>query len=149
MAENNNNSISTVVRSFMDGMNGAFSSKTVIGEPVVVGDTTLIPLSDVTIGCGAGSNSAERKDSGAGGFAAKLSPSAVLIIRGGTVKVVNIKKQDAVSKLVDMVPDIMDRFSAGKSDVMGDDDAVSFAFPGRKNKKTADGTGDSSNAEKK
>jgi len=135
MAENNNNSISTVVNSFMNGMGGAFSSKTVVGDPVVVGDTTIIPLSDVTIGCGAGANNADKKDSGAGGFAAKMSPSAVLIIRGSNVKVVNIKKQDAVSKLVDMVPDIVDKFSAGSSGMMDGDDAVAFAFPGKKKAK--------------
>ncbi|MBQ4306998.1 MAG: GerW family sporulation protein [Lachnospiraceae bacterium] len=129
MAENHN-AIGDVVRSFMDGAGAAFASKTVIGDPVVVGDTTIIPLCDITIGCAAGSNNAERKDNGAGGFAAKASPSAVLIIRGGTVKVVNIKNQDAVTKLVDLIPDVIDRFAAPKSerDVMSDDDAVELAF---------------------
>ena len=76
------------MQSLLDGAGTTISSKTVVGEPVIVGDTTIIPLSDVTIGCAAGANNADRKDSGSGGFAAKLSPSAVLIIRGGTVKVV-------------------------------------------------------------
>ena len=46
MAENNN-TFSTVIKSLVDGAGGAVSSKTVVGEPVRVGDTTIIPLSDV------------------------------------------------------------------------------------------------------
>lgn len=134
MADSINN-FNTVIHSILDGASAAVSSKTVVGEPVVVGDTTLIPLSDVTIGCAAGSNSTDHKDSGNGGFAAKMSPSAVLIIKDGTVKVVNIKTQDAVTKLVDLVPDLVDRFTSGKKDMMDGDDAVEYAFPGHKGKK--------------
>ncbi|MCI6756218.1 MAG: GerW family sporulation protein [Lachnospiraceae bacterium] len=131
MADHVNN-FQRVMQSLLDGAGTTISSKTVVGEPVIVGDTTIIPLSDVTIGCAAGANNADRKDSGSGGFAAKLSPSAVLIIRGGTVKVVNIKNQDAVTKLVDMVPDIVDRFTSRKPDMMDGEEAVEYAFPHRK-----------------
>ena len=52
------------MQSLLDGAGTTISSKTVVGEPVIVGDTTIIPLSDVTIGCAAGANNADRKDSG-------------------------------------------------------------------------------------
>ena len=77
------NSISTVVKSLMDGAEGILTSKTVVGAPVRVGDQILIPLSDVSIGCGAGSNGTDHKDKGAGGFSARMSPTAILIIKGG------------------------------------------------------------------
>ncbi|MDY6341964.1 MAG: GerW family sporulation protein [Lachnospiraceae bacterium] len=148
MAENNN-TFSTVIKSLVDGAGGAVSSKTVVGEPVRVGDTTIIPLSDVTFGCAAGSNNADRKDSGQGGFAAKMSPSAVLVIRGGTVKVVNIKNQDALTKLVDMIPDIVDRLTANRQGMMDDDDAVEYAFPGRKKQETKSQSSSGSETEQK
>ena len=70
MAEEKN-SISTVVKSLMDGAESVLTSKTVVGAPVRIGDQIIIPLSDVAIGCGAGSNGTDHKDAGAGGFSAK------------------------------------------------------------------------------
>lgn len=43
----------------------------------------------------------------------KLTPSAVLVIQNGTTKLVNIKNQDGLTKVLDMVPDFVDRFSSG------------------------------------
>ena len=126
-----NNYFSSMVNSLMESTGAVLTSRTVVGDPVIVGDTTIIPLSDVTIGCGAGANTDEKKGAGGGGVSAKMSPNSVLIVRGGHVRVVNIKTQDALTKLVDLVPDIVDKISAGKasSDTMGDDEAVDRAFP--------------------
>ena len=64
-----------------------------------------------------------------GGFSAKMSPTAILIIKGGQTKVVNIKDQTAITKLVDMVPDVIDKVRGRRSDMISDDDAVKAAFP--------------------
>ena len=40
---------------------------------------------------------------------AKITPSAVLVIIGSTVQLIHIKNQDAVSKLIDMAPGIVDK----------------------------------------
>ena len=56
-----------------------------------------------------------------------MSPTAVLIMRGATTKVVNIKDQTALTKFVDMVPEIMDRIK--KKDMISDEDAIQAAFP--------------------
>jgi hypothetical protein len=39
----------------------------------------------------------------------------VLVIQNGTTKLVNIKNQDGLTKVLDMVPDFVDRFAAGKN----------------------------------
>mgnify|MGYP002583025661 FL=1 len=41
----------------------------------------------------------------------KLQPSSVLIIKDGTSKLVNVKNQDGVTKILDMVPDVINKFS--------------------------------------
>ena len=128
MAEEKN-SIATVVRSLMDGAEGVLTSKTVVAAPVRIGDQIIIPLSDVSIGCGAGSNGTDHKDKGMGGFSAKMSPTAILIIKGGQTKVVNIKDQTAITKLVDMVPDVIDKVRGKRSSMISDEDAVKAAFP--------------------
>ena len=126
MADNN---FSGVVQSLLSGMNSVMSSKTVIGEPTKIGDTIVLPLVDVSFGVGAGSTNADKKNGGCGGFGAKMSPSAVLVIKNGSTKLVNIKNQDAVTKILDLVPDVMNRFTAKNEGIMDDEDAVSIAFP--------------------
>ena len=126
MSENNFNE---VVNSMMQGMESFLSSKTVVGEPTQAGDTTIIPLVDVTFGVGAGASSQEKKSGGAGGMTGKMSPSAVLVIKNGQVRLVNIKNQDTINKIIDMVPDIIDRFSSKKDNMPSDDDVINTAFP--------------------
>jgi uncharacterized spore protein YtfJ len=123
------NSISTVVKSLMEGAEGVLTSKTVVGAPVRIADQIIIPLSDVSVGCGAGSNGTDHKDEGAGGFSAKMTPTAILIIKGGQTKVVSIKDQTAVTKLVDMIPDVIDKIRGRKEPMISDADAVKAAFP--------------------
>jgi len=93
------------------------STKTVVGEAVHIGDVILVPLVDVTFGMGTGlsesSMDAPGKDDdrnrGGGGVGAKMSPSAVVVIVDGTVQLVNVKSQESVNKLIDMVPGILSK----------------------------------------
>ena len=126
MAENN---FSGVIESLMKGMNTVLSTKTVVGEATKIGDTIILPLVDVTFGVGAGASVGDKKNGGAGGFSGKLTPSAVLVIKNGSTKLVNIKNQDTVTKVLDMIPDLVDKFTAPKEEMMDDDDAVDIAFP--------------------
>jgi len=131
MADNN---FSTMVGSMMKGMEGFLSSKTVVGEPTLVGDTTIIPLVDVTFGVGAGASTRDNKNGGGGGMSGKMSPSAVLVIKNGQIKLVNVKNQDSMTKILDMVPDIIDRFTASKEEMPSDEEAIQAAFPDEENR---------------
>ncbi len=126
MAENN---FTGVIESLMKGMNTVLSTKTVVGEATQIGDTIILPLVDVTFGVGAGASAADKKTGGAGGFSGKLTPSAVLVIKNGSTKLVNIKNQDTVTKVLDMIPDLVDKFTTPKDEMMDDDVAVDIAFP--------------------
>ena len=118
-----------IVDYLMEGMQQMLSAKTVVGEPTKIGDTIIIPLVDVSMGVGAGSKDEEKKKRGAGGFGAKMSPTAVLVIRNGQTKLVNIKNQDAVTKILDLVPDVINKFQGGsKNDMPSDEDVVDAAF---------------------
>lgn len=116
MADNNNNFKSTVEALFK-GMDAVVSSKTVVGDAIHINDTIILPLVDVSFGIGAGSSSADKKEKGMGGIGGKMSPSAVIVIQGGKTKLVNVKNQDTITKILDMVPDVVDRFT-GKDERM-------------------------------
>lgn len=91
------------------GMDGFVSSKSVVGEPVYVGDTIIIPLVDVNFGMAAGAFNKQDGSKAAGGIGAKMSPSAVLVISNGSTRLVNLKNQDAVTKIIDMAPEVIDK----------------------------------------
>ena len=112
MADNN---FTGVIESLMKGMNAVIGTKTVVGDATQIGDTIILPLVDVSFGVGAGASAADKKNGGAGGFTAKMSPSAVLVIQEGNIRLVNVRNQDAVTKILDMVPDFVNKFTSGGS----------------------------------
>lgn len=111
------NSFSTTMESLFKGMDSFITTKTVVGDAVKFDDGTIIlPLVDVSFGVGAGafSNEEIKKNSGGGGMGGKIQPSSILVIKDGNTKLVNVKNQDGLTKILDMVPDLLDRISAGK-----------------------------------
>ena len=119
-----NNNFPGVVESLLKGMDTVLSTKTVVGEATQIGDTIILPLVDVTFGVGAGAGSGEKKNSGGGGLGGKMTPSAVLVIKDGYTKLVNVKNQDTMTKILDMVPDVIDRFGSKREDKMTEDDVM-------------------------
>ena len=110
------NNFKDTVNSLFKGMDAFISAKTVVGDAIHVGDTIILPLVDVSFGVGAGAFEGDKKCNGGGGMTGKLTPSAVLVIQNGTTKLVNVKNQDGLTKVLDMVPDFVDRFTSGKGD---------------------------------
>ena len=107
-----NTNIDGTISTLFHGMDGFVSSKSVVGDPIKVGDTIIIPLLDVNFGMAAGAFNKQTGTNAAGGIGAKLSPAAVLVISNGKTRLVNIKNQDAISKIIDMAPEIVDRITS-------------------------------------
>lgn len=132
MAENN---FASVVESLFKGMDTFLSAKTVVGEATKIGDTIILPLVDVSFGVGAGASAGDKKNGGGGGMTGKMSPSAVIVIRpDGSTKLVNVKNQDSMTKILDMIPDLVDKFTKKKDEDISDEDAASIAFPDEEEK---------------
>lgn len=112
----------TTVDSLFKGMENFITTKTVVGEAIHIGDTIILPLIDVAFGVGASAKQEDRKHQGGGGMGGKMSPSAILVIKDGTTKLVNVKNQDSVTKILDMVPDIVNRFAPGMKGGKVDDE---------------------------
>ncbi|MGL6199894.1 MAG: GerW family sporulation protein [Lachnospiraceae bacterium] len=120
MADNNN--LKSTVESLFQGMDGVVSSKTVVGEAIHINDIIILPLVDVSFAVGAGAFTGDKKDKGIGGLGGKMVPSAVLVIQNGRTKLVNIRNQDVMTKILDMIPDVLDKAkSRNEKDVTEDD----------------------------
>ena len=107
MADNFQNT----VESLFKGMENFITTKTVVGDAITVGDTIILPLVDVSFGVAA--SMIASPTNGGGGMGGKISPSAVLVIHDGTTKLVNVKNQDSMTKILDMVPDFVNKFMPG------------------------------------
>ncbi len=129
MADNN---FTGVVDALLKGMESVLSTKTVVGEATKIGDTIILPLVDVSFAVGAGASVNEKKNGGAGGIGGKMTPSAVLVIKNDSTKLVNIKNQDTVTKVLDMIPDLVDKFTKPKEDMPEDGEVIDAAFPDKK-----------------
>lgn len=97
------------------GMEDFITTKTVVGEPVQVGDTTILPLVDVSFGAMASSKAEPSRHNGGGGIGGKMSPSALLVVKDGNVRLINVKNQDSLTKVLDMAPDVISRFFPGRN----------------------------------
>ncbi len=115
MAENK---FDTTVEALFKGMDGFLTTKTVVGDAVRFEDGTIIlPLVDVSFGVAAGAWSKESAKSGTsgGGMGGKITPSAVVVMKDGHAKLVNVKNQDTVTKVLDLIPDVIDKVKDFKS----------------------------------
>lgn len=107
-------SFTNSVETLFNKMEGVLSSKTVVGEPIHIGEVIIVPLVDISIGVGAGSRDMETKDEAGkettgGGLGARMSPSAMLVIQNGSVQLVDVKSKNSINKLIDMVPSVMSK----------------------------------------
>ncbi|MCC5911681.1 MAG: sporulation protein [Clostridiaceae bacterium] len=99
-----------------------FTSKTVVGETISIGNITLIPMVDISFGIGTGGGDGiddkGNKGMGAGGgVGAKASPTAVIVIKDDEVQVLPINQKGGMEKLIDMVPDILSKVNLKKKDI--------------------------------
>jgi uncharacterized spore protein YtfJ len=115
-SENKNQFVSTIEALFQ-GIDQFVTTKTVVGDAVKVDNAIILPLVDVTCGMAAGAFQENAKKRGSGGMGAKISPSAILVIQNGSTRLVNIKDQNTVNKMLDMVPDLVNRFTKGKVNI--------------------------------
>ena len=108
-----NDGLGITLQALFNGMEGLMQSKTVVGEPIQLGDTTLVPLVEVSAGLASGTLKNNAKNNGAGAMSAKMSPVAMLILQDGKTRLVNVKNQDVLTRLLDLIPEAIDKIAKG------------------------------------
>ena len=90
-------------------------TKTVVGEAIQIGDTTLIPFVTVSFGLGSGGgdgtdNKGSKGVGGGAGIGARVVPTAVLVMQGDKIEMISISKPGNFGKLLEMVPELITKF---------------------------------------
>ena len=111
-----NHNTQELLNALFQGLDGFVQSKTVVGEPIVVGNTTLIPLMEVSCGMASGAFMKENQkkgDGGAGAMSSKIPPAAMLSIQEGRTMRSRVMNEAAISKKNDMIPEAIDKITGG------------------------------------
>ena len=98
--------------SIFSHLENMFKAKTVIGDPIVIGEITLVPVVNVTFGIGTGGGEGkDDKDQGGGGIGAgtgaRLIPAAVIVIKDGQVSMLPIAGRSSLENIVEMMPEVV------------------------------------------
>ena len=120
------NSIKGIMDITMDKLRAMVDANTIIGDPIVVGDITLIPVSKVSFGVATGGSDFPSKTQsglfgGGGGAGVTLSPVAFIAINGQNVKMMPVyNEMTSVDKAISMAPEVLEKakelFSKDKKD---------------------------------
>ena len=119
----------------MSNIKAMVDVNTVVGTPVTAPDgTIIIPVSTVSFGFGAGgsefgdepnstpiqaSGENNTKFGGGCGGGANVKPIAFLVVSGGNIKLLPVTPESSpVNKIIDMVPDVMEKVNCVLSDMM-------------------------------
>ncbi len=109
-----NNDFNETISSLFSGMDAFLTTKTIVGEPISVGDVTIIPLSDINFGVGAGAMAGSKgANSACGGIGGKISPSSIILIKDGYAQIISATaEQSSLSRILDMIPGVADKIQA-------------------------------------
>ena len=119
--DNRKTPLNEMVQAAMGKVREMVDANTIVGQPIEAGDgVTLIPISKVSFGFGGGGaeygGKASPGDKNLGGGVSagvKITPTAFLVVKYGAVRVlpVAVPAASAVDRIVEMVPDLVDKVS--------------------------------------
>lgn len=87
-------------------------SESIVGAPVTVGSRTVLPITKLSVGFGAGGAEGSRPDKGegfggGGGGGAMIEPVAFLILDNDRIQLLTTKKHGALEAVLDVAPEII------------------------------------------
>ncbi len=115
-----NHPIENMMDTTMEKIRQMVDVNTIIGEPVVCPDgTVIIPVSKVSYGFATGGSDLPTKNpnnnkdlfGGGSGAGVSIQPVAFLVVNNGEVKMMNMEYDGAIDRVVGMVPNFIDKVS--------------------------------------
>ncbi|MDW7731492.1 MAG: spore germination protein GerW family protein [Methanolobus sp.] len=112
--------VEDIIRDISSELERLVNTKTVIGDPVTFGDTTIIPVTKVSFGFGSGGGEGKRKDAeegfgGGGGAGAKIEPVAFIVMSPEGVELLPISGKGGFEKVLESVPGLIDKVKSMKN----------------------------------
>lgn len=124
--------VNRIMENTLDKMREMVDVSTIIGEPIVTGDTTLIPVSKVSYGFTSGGTDLPSKQNnelfgGAGGGGISITPVAFIVIQDGKCRMMQINNYtSSADRAIAMIPELVDKLTeliGAKNDDKKDENA--------------------------
>lgn len=109
------NSIKAIMDTTMDKLRAMVDANTIIGDPITVGEVTLLPVSRVSFGLATGGSDFPSKHQselfgGGGGAGVTISPVAFIAVNGDSVKMMPVYNElGTAEKALAMAPEVLER----------------------------------------
>ena len=109
--------VNKIMENTLEKMRQMVDVSTIIGEPIVTGETTLIPVSKVSYGftsCGTDLTTKQNAElfGGAGGGGITISPVAFIVIQKDKVRMMQINNYtSSADRAISMIPELVDQIS--------------------------------------
>jgi len=120
--ESKNRPINEVLTITMQKVRELVDVNTIVGQPIQAEGVTLIPVSRVSLGFGTGGTEFSSKNQkpgeenafgGGSGAGVSIKPVAFLVVKGDSVRLLPVEPPNsAIDRVIDMVPELMDRVGA-------------------------------------
>ena len=104
-----------VLESMYNKLDNFLKTETVVGETIEVGELKLIPIITASFGLGGGIGEEDNTGGGGGGVGCKISPDAILVIRGSEVEMMPVKNKNSLEKLIEKVPSLIEKIEETKN----------------------------------
>lgn len=105
-----------IIGKLMDELKAVAKTETILGQEFKVGEFTLIPVSRISLGVGAGGckGTSDKKEGegGGGGGGVMVTPIAFVVIKGDEISFHGIKRGGAFEGLFEHLPEITDKILA-------------------------------------
>ena len=107
--------INNLMQTTLQKIKELVDASTVVGEPIVAGSATIIPVSRISYGFASGGSDLPAKKEGelfggGGGAGATVAPVGFIVITENDVKLLQVDdNRNSASKLIDMVPGLIDK----------------------------------------
>ena len=103
-----------LIKALLDGFKAVAKTETIVGEGIKAGEFTVLPVSKISLGVGAGAGTEQIKtfggSGGAGGGGICVEPIAFLVIKDGEVSILNLRRIPAmVEAFFGKIPDMVEK----------------------------------------
>ena len=107
--------VQCVVESLAEKLTKMIDTKMIVGDKIVAGEVTIVPISKVAVGFLSGGGEYEKESNeidfpfiGGSGAGYSVSPVGFLVIKKGEVKLVKVSPSELASKIIEVVPEVVD-----------------------------------------
>ena len=89
------------------------ASESVIGKELHIGEVTIVPITRISLGVGAGGGLNDKKGEekgGGGGGGLKVDPVAFLVIQKDRVSLLSLGKKGPLDTISEQIPDLLNKW---------------------------------------